>query len=411
MESIEEFQFLKVSKRCLKLEFDQKMTDEALQTLTGLTELDLSQHTRITALGLAPLHQLRRLAMNHVEWSHAELMQLPLALTSLTWSYSQCLCDTSIRRLTNLTHLDLSCSDHIITGEALGSLPFLTSLDMSYCQGYDINFAHLTSVTTLDLTSTETTYRGLAEMPCLTALEIPDNVWMTDSVLAGLTGLRSLSMPMGGVDFNRLTGLTSLCVHGGQREGHVLALDQLVNLEQLTLHHRCRLDVKSARNLTRLTWLKLSQGMCIDEAALASLTGLSTLEVGLRSTISDSSLSRLTNLTHLTLDDCASIADATLGQLQCLTYLQLSDNHHIQGHSLTRLTALRTLDLSGRAAVTNECLGALTGLTDLSLHLNMCITTDTVLLLTALRVLNIYENVLVEPWRLWDALPHCKILS
>ena len=309
----------KVAAHVFKLSAIETGLVGKLQSLTGLTSLDLSdnqigdQGAKAIAASLTGLTSLN-LTHNRIGTSGAKAIAASL---------------------TGLTSLSLESND--IGPEAAESIA-----------------ANLVRLTSLDLRSTEIGIIGTkaiaASLIGLTSLNLMENFVDDEgakAIAASLRGLTSLNLIYTGIGLKgteaitaSLTGLTSLdlSVNKIGDEGAKMIAASLVDLVSLDLIHCgiCVLGAKAlANSLTSLTSLDLRDnriGNLGAQAIAASLKRLNSLNLGLNGIGSEGADAIATSLTGLTSLDLAGSnignkgAKAIAASLTRLTSLDLSDN-------------------------------------------------------------------------------------
>ncbi|EOD5838624.1 leucine-rich repeat domain-containing protein [Listeria monocytogenes] len=166
-----------------------------------------------------------------------------------------------------------------------------------------------------------------------------------------------------------LTNLNSLSIYSGQISD-VSPLSNLTNLTSLSLYDHQISDVSSLANLTNLTYLNLDNNQISDISPLSNLTNLNNLSLD-NNQISDASpLSNLTNLRLLNLYSNQTSDISPLENLTNLASLDLVNNQISDVSLLANLTNLKTLYLSWNQISDISPLANLTNLTSLNLANN-----------------------------------------
>jgi len=271
----------------LDLSLCEAVTDRVLATLTsltGLTDLNLSQCSPLPDYGLTALRGLTRL-------TRLNLMQYGIDFDE--WRDDRLL--TFLPCLTNLTDLQLSACGGV-TEEglmALQPLKYLAVLDLSNCLVEDdwlTALRPLKQLGTLNLAACpRITGRGLHALQSVRTLDLSESGVLEDglSELQSMTGLTCLHLSAVKLSQNfscdeyvgllqPLTGLTCLNISSWQlTQAGLRNLQTLTSLTCLDLT-ACGLsdsDMVPVQQLTRLTSLRLSCNR-LTESGLASLTSL-----------------------------------------------------------------------------------------------------------------------------------------
>jgi hypothetical protein len=306
--------------RSLFLQDCAMIADEAVETLSSLTELrtlDLSHCERITSTGLHSLSALK------------SLTELCVRATQLD--------DQGLHVLCRSLHLeDLRLSECDITDqglEALGSQTSLRVLELIDCDLSDLApLARLTSLQTLILTGCDDiTVEGLHPLSELVALE---------ELNLRAESFTEACLPL----LSPLIALRVLKLHFNLNDASLLTMPSLTSLQKLSINKQVTdSGLRSLSRLTGLQILDLSDCDAVTDnglAELASLTALHTMNLsGL--TITDrgfSALTRFTLLRSLNLSNCSRLTAASFGKL-------------------SSVVALENLDISG-------CLGMMDGVTE-----------------------------------------------
>ncbi|WP_235335188.1 leucine-rich repeat domain-containing protein [Aphanizomenon flos-aquae] len=297
--------------------------DQANQTLTNLTELNLGRNQISDIKPLSNLTNLTRLNL----WENQISDIKPLSnLTNLTWLYLEGNQISDIKPLSNLTNL--------------------TSLYLTGNQISDIKpLSNLTKLTDLSLTVNQIS-----------------DIKPLSNLLSNLTKLTDLSLEGNQISdikpLSNLTNLTKLSL-GGNQISDIKPLSNLTNLTSLFLTGNQISDIKPLSNLTNLTWLSLTGNQISDikplSNLLSNLTKLTDLSLT-ENQISD--IKPLSNLTNLTLLDLTGnqISDIkSLSNLTNLTLLKLEENQISDIKPLSNLTNLTWLDLEGNPLVSKQC--------------------------------------------------------
>ncbi len=209
----------------------EKKIAEALQS--GATELDLSNS-------------------QYKDPKPPQLTELPdslrklTQLTSLNLSYNQLTTlPDSLGQLTQLTSLNLSYNQLTTLPDSIGQLTQLTSLDLSHNQltSLSVSLGELTQLTSLNLSDNQLTSLpdSLGQLTQLTELDLSSNQLTTlpDS-LGQLTQLTSLNLSYNQLttlpdSLGQLTQLTSLNLSGNQLSTLPDSLGRLKKLHELNL--------------------------------------------------------------------------------------------------------------------------------------------------------------------------------
>lgn len=286
-----------------------------------------------------------------------EIYHLTIA-SSATWAQLETL--TQLRGLPFLQSLDLSWCNQLTDRHLnhLRSFPALRYLNLKECRqlsntGLTFLLAH-SALQDLNLEGceqlTDATLAQLRGFSALQDLNLSGCVKLTDAGLAhlrGLTALRSLNL-------SGCVELTDECL------AHLSGLSALQNLNLFECNHLTDSGLAHLRGLTALEHLCLWGCRLLTDAGLARLRGLSALQ-------------------SLNLGRCERLTDAgltQLGKLCALKDLNLWGCEQWTNAglvSLRGLSALRSLNLSWCRQLTDAGLAHLTGLTALQvLNLTKC---------------------------------------
>ncbi len=168
---------------------------------------------------------------------------------------------TGVASLVHLTTLDISHGNTSIASAALRRLTNLTSLDL-YDNQYisDTGIAGLVKLTTLRIRhATRVSDAGIAGLVNLTTLDASHNERITDAGIVGLVNLTSLNITPVFRCFSRITGA---------------GLAPLVNLQTLCLQDHPTVADEDLRPLVNLTALDVYGNKTITGAGLALLPNL-----------------------------------------------------------------------------------------------------------------------------------------
>ncbi len=240
----------------------------------------------------------------------------------------------------------------------------------------DVTEAHLTTITSLDLSNQSISslkagdFSGLTS---LTHLRLYNNSISDISALSDLTSLTWLFLSNNSIsDISALSGLTKLTrlTLYDNSVSDISALLDLTSLTWLHLYDNSISDISALSALTELTWLELGENSISDISALSALTDLRSLNL-YNNTISDiSALSGMTKMTDLYLSK-NSISDiSALSGMTKMTTLYLSNNSISDISDLEDLTKLTTLYLSNNSISDISALSGMTKMTWLFLSNN-----------------------------------------
>ena len=306
--------------------------------------------------------------------------------------------DVTAAHLTAITSLDLSDqSISSLKADDFSGLTSLTWLDLSYNSISDISaLSGLASLTWLNLYGNSISdISALSRLTSLTSLNLYDNSASDISALSGLTSLTWLALSGNSIsDISALSGLTSLTTLNLAINSisDISALSDLTSLIILHLAINSISDISALSDLTSLTWLNLSDNSISDISALEDLTVLTYLNLSSNSISDISALSGLTSLPTLHLSN-NSISDiSALEDLTSLTRLHLSNNSISDISALEDLTSLTTLRLSSNSISDISALSGLTSLTTLCLSDNSISDISALEDLTALTGLFLWGN-------------------
>lgn len=235
-----------------------KITDESIEMLENLTDLDLTNnysisfeafrnHTRITALNLEKWHHMPpeglinfpnltclniSLQSRNIsnEWFSKLSDDSFIHLTKLRYlnlNYQErddCVTDKSFKNLTQLTHLSLR-GNTVITDEGLSHLVNLNTLDLNMRHTSPISnkgLSVLTNLTHLNLSKEKDTKKclisdaSLKNLKQLVSLDISHNYHITQEGISGLLNLTEITYCSGqfpeSFSFSTLTKLTRVYI-------------------------------------------------------------------------------------------------------------------------------------------------------------------------------------------------------
>lgn len=229
------------------------ITDEGLQKLTSIEELDLTYNRRITDKSVKKLVNLRVLNL--------------LACEGVSGG--------CLRRLTQLKRLGLKQNTHIL-GDCLLSLSGIEEIDLSECA--NVKDGHLVYM-----------------LHNLRALKLNGNYQITDACICQMTRLERLSYNARGIDDS--------------------VLMQLTNLKKLSLFDKSRNTDRGLSTLTCLTSINLGYNFTITTAGLTPfLHSLKHIHLRDNTTIDRAILLRCPNLESVIVDDpdCLSATEKAL---------------------------------------------------------------------------------------------------
>lgn len=220
----------------------------------------------------------------------------------------------SVKFLSNLTNLNLSCNHLTSVPDSIGNLTNLTFLNLStnYITSLPDSIGNLTNLTTLKLYENKLTSltESIGNLTNLTLLDLHDDglTQIPESIgnLANLTELSLLRNKLTSLPdtIGNLTSLTKLVLSYNQLTSVPDSIGNLTSLTRLLLDENKLTQIPdSICNLTSLTRLNLSVNQLISVPDLiGNLTNLTSLDVSYNNLISlPESIVNLTNLTKLDL--------------------------------------------------------------------------------------------------------------
>jgi len=274
----------------------------------------------------------------------------------------------ALRKLTRLTHLDLSNCAALQDLGPLADLPQLTFLSLASNTGIrDLGpLAGLKQLTGLNLADCSGLYvfDALAGLRALQSLQLSGSIWIHDlTPLARLDELRWLAMDrcpaiadLGPLE--RLHRLTELYLQGSTNLVDLTPLSYLTNLESLDLTGCTQIEeIGPLWRLTRLTYLGLRECPKITNfTPLAGFTRLPSLNLNDCAGLANlEPIGKLSNLSMLYLCRCSEIYDLKpLGALSKLVSLALNGSTRVTDLTpLAGLPSLRMLDIRGCSGITS----------------------------------------------------------
>ncbi|HUQ90614.1 MAG TPA: hypothetical protein VM120_02960 [Bryobacteraceae bacterium] len=323
------------------------ISDAGIEVLRGLTELEELNlyRTKVSNAGLDGLRGLKKLLEADVRYSRvtpAGVESLRAGLPSVRVLYteqaaSSAMTDAQLAKLPRDSRT-LNLEGAQISDAGLRHVARLTNLEelnLSNTSVSDAGLAHLAGLQKLRKVVLANTYvegEGLAHLKSVADLDVHGSPLTNGavSVLAGLTGLRRLS-------------LASTDISDGA------ALDQLKSVVALDLGSTDLTDsgLKALASLPQLEELILRDARFTDKGLvhLAGLKNLRRLDL-IRTRISDQGMRHLTGLSSLrSLSlDYGELYDASMEILAALDLEELSlDNTHITDQAVARLKEFRHL--------------------------------------------------------------------
>ena len=224
------------------------------------------------------------------------------------------------------------------------------------------------------------------------ALEIPDNVPITQQQMLELTGFAAEAVGVEnitGLEYainlknlylrnNPIKNLTPIAnltqlelLHlPGAPIKDLTPIQNLRKLKHLTLSHCEITDITPIQNLTALVFANLSVNRIIDISPLANLTALETLWIDVNQIVDISPLANLTQLKELDLHSNRIVDISPLANLTQLKELDLYTNRIVDISPLANLTQLQKLDLTYNQIVDVSPLANLTALEILWMPVN-----------------------------------------
>ena len=389
--------------------------------LSGMTELEnLNFNAVLAGADLSPLANLSKVKSLYIQGSDAPIGDLSFlsGMTGLQDLYIYGVFEEltlpDLSGLTQLTMLQIYPStDYVLPEVDLSPLQGVTSLqsltlNVNTTAALDLTpLAGMTEMRELTLNSESTApLLGMADMQTL-SLSNNDNTLTDLSGLANMSKVQELRLSVGNVqDFSPLagmTGLRTLSLNGDYYTDSLDFLKGMTQLQELDIYTSGEIRVQ---DLTAFTDLTALTALRLDTTGLTSLHGLEGLtklqELNLSGTYASyPDLDPLANLTQLqTLrlpsydadyDDFKSFNIDALANLKNLQDLQISGTpDSLEG--LRGLTNLQTLNINGASGYAGPALdlsplGTLTSLTDLQISNFRALNNDLTALgnLTSLR--------------------------
>jgi Leucine-rich repeat (LRR) protein len=179
----------------------------------------------------------------------------------------------------------------------------------------------------------------------------------------------AIGKPTGNLTANDVKNITELYVADNQVKD-ISGLEQLTNLQYLSLESTEITDISVLKNLTNLTDLCLDNTKITDISALKDLNNLTDLSLNNNKINDISALRNLTNLKDLSLNNTFVTDISTLRYLPKLTNLSLDNNKITDISTLRDLTNLTDIYLDNNKISDISVLKNLNKLTTLSLNNN-----------------------------------------
>lgn len=377
-----------------------------LPDMPQLLKLDIDCcHQMVDVQALTNMTRLTWLSMSGSSAANQVLPTLPDSLVHLGLSYCQNLTDADllpIKRLVNLTHLDLSGCKLLKSMKNLAPLVRLTELRASFCDALcntkglsdlkllrvfhgahsplcesgELSLSGLVALEELELSSTTLItldfpqpmpnlhtlrvhycpllrqLKNIANAPQLHTVNLSQNPYLEDSALAG---------------FSKLLTLGDLCLRGCARLTVVGMRMLPTTIHRLILEGCNQLDNQTMvvlSNFSKLQRLDLQSCALISDEGLHELSAVRTLQylsLSHCNRITDVGMFALSKLVHLRVirfDSCRKITDLGLRALEPLTEIESLDFNRCKGllhlKPLSELATLQFLNLSGCVSLTDD---------------------------------------------------------
>jgi Leucine-rich repeat (LRR) protein len=194
--------FIADDGRVKSMNYSKILTDRGIPYVTNLTSLDLGCLNLITDMGIAQLKNLKYLDLTDNKIITDLGLQHLTSLTNLYLNGNTNISDISIKKLINLSTLSYCRRFHFsssrISDEGIGHLTNLTYLDISGRNELitDDGLRNLTNITSLNLTENKTiSDNGLMNLCNIKILQVYNNRKITIEGLKCLTNLEGI-IPM-----------------------------------------------------------------------------------------------------------------------------------------------------------------------------------------------------------------------
>jgi len=280
----------------LTLCYKNSITDECLKNLINLKSFSIGSVKRITDQGLVNMKCLEKLKIDSNEnITDQGLEMLSSTLTTLLLHGKISITDVGLKKMTNLTKLDLLTSE--ISNDAVQSLVNLKSICIH--------------------TISKITFQGISSLKNLITLEIYSN-------------------PIKNKELNSMNQLTSLTLRSSRDKLTNKCLKDLTNLSKLNFSLNTYIDNDGIKNLPLLTNISINHRITVE--GIMHLTALSSLQ--LSRNITDNGIHDLTNLIHLDLLNNENISDYGIMKLTKLQSLSNCLKSKITRNGICHLSRL-----------------------------------------------------------------------
>lgn len=352
--------------KTLYLYKNHNITDEYIQQLTSLTELNCIGNDIITANSIKYLTSLTTLNYNKIKSLTDEIVYNLTNITYLNCSSSRYIKDLHIQSLNSLKYLKCSCTN--VSNQGIENLTNLTTLDCRRCSNITDYGLQKLRLSTLYGNSNMTNKSLFSQSKSLTFLHGNNMRKITDLGMESLENLNYLSLVFSKNDNFNVTDKS---------------IAKLSNLKTLRCFSEyCRI---TDRGITNLKLEELICGNKITDFGIINMTTLKSLNCE-RADITNYGISNLSSLTDLNCNNI--ICDQNIADLQLIG---LCCGNRITDLGIIHNTRLQELDITRTTKVTDNCLKILTTLAHLRLYNNQGITDDgigTLLSLTRLYCTN-----------------------
>ena len=342
---------------------------ESIDTLSGLTELDVSGDLPDkSSLKIIPKSIGNLMSLQSLDLRQTRLRVLPEDIGNLTSLQHLDLRQTRLRvlpesigNLTSLQHLDLRQTRLRVLPESIGNLTSLQSLDLSFTQVSEIpkSIGNLSSLQSLDLSNMQLRElpESIGNLSSLQSLDLSDmqlrelpesigNLSSLQSLDLSYTQLRELPESIG-----NLTSLQDFYLRNTKLSELPESIGNLTSLQSLDLNStQVREIPKSIGNLTSLQSLDLNSTQVREiPESIWNLTSLQSLALNSTQVREiPESIGNLTSLQSLALRNTKlSELPKSIGNLTSLQSLDLNSTQVREiPESIGNLTSLQYLDLS-----------------------------------------------------------------
>jgi internalin A len=367
----------------LKAEGNRLIDVKALKNLNKMEELELVVNRLVSVSGLENMTNLTELDLRRNRLTDVNALKNITKLKALDLSYNRLASVSGLENMTNLTKLNLR-HNNLTNISMLGKLKNLTYLNLEF------NPVTINQISSLQEILPKCKILDRAALPEIESETLIDKkirqfVKKPDEKLtledySKVKGLRF----EGEERISSLKGLEKLAnleqLHlegGGLHEKNALGvIENLINIEFLTINHCFLTDVKGLEkftnmhdlrldsnrltnvselgNMTKLKILQLSRNYLSEVKGLEKLAGLESLGLGDNQINDVSGLAGMANLTHLVLGGNQLTDVKELEKLKNLKELNLQENQLTEIEGLKNLKNLEKLDLRDNADLTKQ---------------------------------------------------------